>query len=715
MNTFPTFRHTAVVASFVLLVAAGLALPAPAGAQGAAVAETPDQITYPPLADFDVPKPRREVLDNGLVVLMVENHELPLVQGTALIETGSRFDPADRVGLAEVAGQVMSTATETLSSDELARLLEDRAATISSGVGTTSGSVSFDMLSANFAELFPVVADVLRRPAFDPEQLEIAKTAVAAEIARQNDDSTGIAFREAQEIVYGEGSPYARDVTYESLASIDRDALVDWHRRAVHPERVILALYGDFDPDQALALVRRELGDWQAGAGDTLTTPTVSQTPTPGIFEVVKTDVNQSTLVLGHLGVENDDPDYFAIQVLNEVLSGGDTSRLYREIRNERGLAYAVGGGVGGNWDYPGTASVVTMTKTETTEEALGALLTEVRDIRGDRPPTDAEVADAKERILSSFVFNFDQPSEVLQQQLLFEYYDYPRDWIETYPAKIEAVTPDQVRAAAREHLRPEEFTIVVVGNREGRDGDLSRFGTVTARDITIPEPPTERAEASEETMAGGRAMVAGLVEAMGGAAVVDAVEALRSTAQVQQQTPMGAMDLAVVVTSRFPDRMHQQLTLPQGQVTVVTTPEGAFAATPMGVQNMPPSQAAEQRREILRTPLALVQLRDDEGFSAVATGEHSLQVEVAGDVIDVEVDPETGLVASLGYRSMGPDGTPTATVESYSDWRDVGGGLMVPHGAVVTAAGEELARFTIESVEINPELPDDFFAQPEG
>lgn len=705
-----TVRPTAVLAA-ALLVTAGLALPASSSAQ--AVAERPEQITYPALPEFDVPEPRREVLDNGLVVLMVENHELPLVQGTALIETGSRFDPADRVGLAEVAGQVMSTATKELSSDQLARLLEDRAATISSGVGTTSGSVSFDMLSADFAELFPVVADVLRRPAFDPEQLEIAKTAVASEIARQNDDATGIAFREAQEIVYGEGSPYARDVTYASLAAIDRDAVVDWYVGAVHPERVILALYGDFDPDQALALIRQELGDWERGGGEPPSPPTVDQAATPGVFEIVKTDVNQSTLVLGHLGVENDDPDYFAIQVLNEVLSGGDTSRLYREIRNERGLAYAVGGGVGGNWDYPGTASVVTMTKTETTEEALQALLDEVRDIRGDRPPTDTEVAEAKERILSSFVFNFDQPSEVLQQQLLFEYYDYPRDWIETYAAKIEAVTPDQVRAAAREHLRPEEFTVVVVGNREGRDGDLSSFGTVTERDVTIPQPPTQRAEASEETVAGGQAMVESLVDAMGGAAVVDAVETVRSTAQVVQQTPMGTMDLAVVVTSQSPDRMHQRLTLPQGQVTVVTTPQGAFAATPMGVQDMPPSQVQEQRREILRSPLSLVQQRDREDFSAVATGEHSLQVEVAGDVIDVAIDPETGLVASLGYRSVGADGTPTETVESYSDWRDVGGGLLMPHGAVVTAGGEELARFTIESIEIDPELPDDFFARP--
>ena len=482
-----------VVVSFALTALAGAPFTDAAHAQAPTPAERPEELTYPPLADFDIPQPQRVELDNGMVVLLLEDHELPLVRATALVRTGDRLEPAGKLGLAGIIGTVLRTGgTEAMAPDELDDFLENRAASIESSIGEDQGRVTMSSLADDFPAVFRVFGDVLRRPAFAPERIQVALNQARAGVARQNDNPQSIVFRELRERVYGPQSPYARTPTYATLAAIERDDLVSWHRRDYRADRVVLGLVGDFETDEALALVREVFGDWRPPAGSEPppdgSGADLREEPDPGVFVAEKSDINQSNIALGHLGVRKDHPDFYALEVMNEVLSGGGSSRLFDQVRTKKGLAYADFGQVGSDWDHPGTTLVFTTTKVSTTGEAIQALLDEVRGMK-ERPPTDEEVARAKQSILTSFVFNVDQPGEVLEQQLTYEYFGYPLDRLAEYRERIEAVTADDVRRAA-EHLRPEELSIVVVGPAEGRDADLSEFGEVRELDISIPPPP---------------------------------------------------------------------------------------------------------------------------------------------------------------------------------------------------------------------------------
>ncbi|MGH9360707.1 MAG: M16 family metallopeptidase, partial [Thermoanaerobaculia bacterium] len=420
----------------------------------------------------------------------LEDHELPLIEATAIVRTGSRLEPAAKAGLAELTGQVLRTGgTRQRTGDQLDDLLESRAAVIETSIGETSGRATLSSLKQDFTDMLGLFAEVLREPAFDPAKLEVAKNLVVAEISRQNDDPLTILFREFEEVVYGPDSPYVRQPTYASVAAIGRDDLAAWHREHFHPDRTILGLVGDFRTAEALALVRKAFGDWPRGPAAAAAAFPFREPVPPGVFLIERPDLSQSSIAIGYLGIRKDAPDFYAVEVMNQVLSGSFASRLFANIRTKKGLAYAVSGSVGSQWDHPGTTTLFLTTKRETTGAAIAALLEEARNMVA-QPPDDEEVAKAKQSILNSFVFNSDSRRKVLQQQLTFEYYGYPLDWLSRYRRGIEAVTTAEVRAAAAKRLRPGEFAIMVVGPPEGRDRPLTDFGPVTAVDITIPEPP---------------------------------------------------------------------------------------------------------------------------------------------------------------------------------------------------------------------------------
>jgi zinc protease len=474
--------------TFAVLGALALLLIVPAGA-GAQVTRV-DQLKYPPLRAFEIPQPQRVVLDNGIVVMLIEDHELPLVEVTALVRSGARLDPASKVGLSSLASSVLRTGgTAKLPSDQLDDWLEGRAATIEAGTEDSVTRVAMTSLRQDFPDVLRVFGDVLRRPAFAADRLEVARNQAITAVSRQNENPTGIAFREFNKVVYGADSPLARTPTHATLRAVSRDDILTWHRQHFHADRVVLGLAGDFRTEEALALVRQVFGDWERGPAAPKTETPYRKQPSPGVFFAEKSGLPQSEVIMGHLGVRRDDPDYYALEVANQVLSGSFASRLFSNVRTRQGLAYSVVGGVYSGWEYPGTAALYLSTKKETTGAGIGALLKEARDIVRDAPPTDEEVAKAKQGLLNSFIFRSDSPRRVLSQFLSYEVYGYPLDWLSRYRAGIEAVTADQVRQAVARHLRPEEFTILVVGPSQGQDRPLTDFGKVTKVELTTAGP----------------------------------------------------------------------------------------------------------------------------------------------------------------------------------------------------------------------------------
>ena len=451
--------------------------------------DTVEQLAYPPLPDLHIPQPTRVVLDNGMVVFLLEDHELPTVHVSARIRTGSRLEPADKVGLASLTGTVMrSGGTATRTGDRLDDDLERKAASIETGIGVTAGSASMTCLSEDFPEVFAVFGDVLRNPRFDPGKLAIAKNQVMAGIARQNDDPGSILSREFAKLVYGKDSPYARVESYATINSISRQDLIDWHAKYFTPNRIILGLVGDFQTEQALDMVKRTFGTWPQG--ERFDDPIVPYQPstTRKVYYVEKSDMTQAKIVIGHLGLMRNHPDYHPVVIINQILSGSFGSRLFSSIRSQKGLAYDVNGGVGFGWDYPATASFSMSTKTDTTQAGIDALLEEARKIMETAPPTEKEINKAKASLLNSFVFSVDSPGKVLGKFLTYEYFGYPADWLVRFRTGIEQATGSQVRKAAHTHIKPDQFVIFIMGPRQGTAPALARYETVEELDISIPE-----------------------------------------------------------------------------------------------------------------------------------------------------------------------------------------------------------------------------------
>jgi len=475
-------RTTTITAA--CLVAAALSFPA--GAQ----VQRYTEIKSPALPAFTVPQPTTITLKNGLRVFLIEDHEIPTISVRALVRTGSFYEPQDKIGLARLTGSVQRTGgTTSMSGDQIDDFLESRAAFVETGIGGDSGSASMNCLKQNFDEVFKIFMDVLRNPAFAQEKLDLAKVQAAASIARRNDNVGGIANREIGRLVYGPTSPFVSLEEYATIGAITREDLVAWHQKYYHPNNMMLGVSGDFREADMRKAIENAFASWPKGPAFAAPPVTYRQTANPGVYFIEKPDVTQVNIAMAHLGIEQKNPDYFAVQVMNEVLGGGFSGRLVNSIRTKKGLAYSVGGGLGAAFNRPGLMRLAMQTKSASIYEAIAALKEEVGGIVTN-PPSDAEMKHAKDSILNSFIFNYDSRSGILAQQMSYAYYGLPANYLETYRSNIEKVTKDDVVRVAKKYVHPDDLTLLVVGRSSDFPKPLDSMGSVTPVDIAIPKRP---------------------------------------------------------------------------------------------------------------------------------------------------------------------------------------------------------------------------------
>jgi len=447
------------------------------------------QIKIPALAPFEPKQPKRIQLPNGMVIFLQEDKELPLIDGVARIRGGSRDEPLAKTGLTDIYAEVWRTGgTKSQTGDQLDDYLESRAAKVETDNDADSTTISLSCLKGDFDDVLKVFADLLREPEFREDKIDLAQREAFDSISRRNDEVSEIAGRESLKLAYGSQNPYARVAEYATIGAVTRQDLLDWHHARVQPNNIILGLVGDFDATAMEAKLRQVLGSWPKGP-EVKKTDITFQPAKPGYYLVNKADVNQSTIRMVELGIMRNNPDYYAVTVFNEALSGSFASRLVRDIRTARGLAYAVGGGIGSAFDHPGMVRLVVGTKSGSTVEAIQALYEDI-DGLAKNPISDDEIQRAKDSILNSFVFNFDTPDKVLREQMAYEFYSYPADFLQRYRAGIEKVTKADVARVAAKYLHRDQLAVLVIGNTAEFDKPLNSLGTVTNVDITIPPPP---------------------------------------------------------------------------------------------------------------------------------------------------------------------------------------------------------------------------------
>jgi zinc protease len=452
------------------------------------------QIPIPKLPEFKPQEPKRIQLPNGMVIFLQEDHELPLIDGTARIRGGSRSEPVSKVGMLDIYGEVWRTGgTKNQTGDDLDDFLEVRAAKVETGNTADSTAITWSCLKADFDDIFPVFTDILRNPEFREDKLDIVRKEYFDAISRRNDNVSEIASRESAKLAYGADNPYARVAEYATVAAVTRQDLLEWHRAHVHPNNIILGVVGDFDSAQMEARLRQAFGSW--ARGPQIAAPKIDFHPAkPGYYLIPKDDVNQSSIRMVELGTRRDDPDYYAITVFNEAFGGGFSSRLFKQLRTTQGLAYSVGGGVGTAFDHPGILRLSMGTKSQSTVEAIQGLYQQIDQLKTN-PITEEEIQRARDSILNSFVFNFDSPEKVLRERMSYEFYGYPPDFLERFRAGVEKITTADVARVPPKYLHKDQLAVLVVGNTTEFDKPLDSLGPVTKLDITIPPPPGEQPE----------------------------------------------------------------------------------------------------------------------------------------------------------------------------------------------------------------------------
>ena len=428
-------------------------------------------LKYPALKEIKIPEVATSTLANGVKLYLLENHELPLVSGFALVRTGNLFDPPEKIGLAEITGSVMRTGgTPGQTGDQLDELLEGMAASVESSIGETSGRVSFSALKENTEQVLAVFQQVLTAPEFRQDKIDLLKTQLRGAIARRNDEAGDVAGREFAETVYGKDTPYGWRIEYEHLDRIQRDDLVAFYRRYFFPANIMLVVSGDINTAEMRARLEKLLGGWKVEQPPVPPFPEVREKPSAGVYLAVKTDVTQTFFALGHLGGTLRDKNYAALEVMADILGGGFRSRLVRRVRTDLGYAYDVSAYWGANYTHPGIFTVSGSTKSASTTEALEVIRQEIEKMRSAEV-TDEELQAAKDAVLNSFVFNFDRPTKTLNRMVTQDYYGYPRDFLFQYQKAAAAVTKADILRVAKEYLKPQNFTIVAVG----KPGDFGR------------------------------------------------------------------------------------------------------------------------------------------------------------------------------------------------------------------------------------------------
>ncbi len=456
------------------------------------IALTPNSykdLEFPPLKEVQIPDYERYQLDNGMVVYLMEDHQLPLISGTTFIKTGSRLEPSEKIGLAELTGTIMRLGgTQEHPADRLNKILEDKAATVETSIGDTSGNASFNTLTEDLETVFQLFAEVLRSPAFPDDKIELAKQQFKSSIARRNDDPQAIADREFQKVIYGENSPYARTIEYQTINNINRQDLVNFYQQYFHPNNMILGIVGDFNAPAMKQLINDNFGDWQPIKQDINNNiPTANQKYENGLFFINQPQLTQSNIRLGHIGGQANEPDYPALTVLNGVLNGFG-GRLFNEVRSRQGLAYSVYGAWQVNYDYPGMFLAGGQTRSDATVPFIQSLKSEIEKIQNQRI-SEEELAYAKDSILNSFVFNFQKPRQTLSRLMRYEYFGYPLDFIFQYQKQVKATSIEDVQKAAQKYLQPSKIITLVVGNQKEIEPELRSLNTqITTVDITIPD-----------------------------------------------------------------------------------------------------------------------------------------------------------------------------------------------------------------------------------
>ena len=676
-------------------------------------------ITFPKLHDIKIPKVEQATLSNGIKVFLLQDDELPLINLQAMIKTGSVYEPADKIGLADITGAVLRTGgTKNHTGDEIDEILESIAAHVETWIGETSGGASMSVLKQDIDTGLDILADILMNPVFNEDKIELAKVEHRSVIARRNDQVNNIARREFNKLVYGPESVYARTTEYATINNINRDDLIKFYQQFYHPNNVRIAVWGDFKNKDMISKLEKVFKGWKKVDMNIPPAPEVDYTYRQTVNLIKKEDVNQTNIFIGHIGGERDEPDYFPMILANRILGIGFTSRLVKNVRSRLGLAYSVFGVYTADYDHKGILYIGCQTKSESTVKAIRAMLEEVKKMT-ENEVTDEELAVAKDSYLNSFVFNFDSKGEIVRRLMTYDYYGYPSDFLMKTKESIENVTKADILRVSKKNLKYDAMQILAVGNPADFDEPLSALGKVNEIDITIPVPKGEEApEANEATLSKGKELMAKGIQVLGGTEAFKSIKTMKWEGNMTAVTPQGEMEMGINTIMMMPDKIRANIQTPMGEMSQILNGDQAWIVSPQG-KRPAPDQMKEQIQTNLWHNVSYLYANADQERLKV---QHLGQEDVDGTSCEVLLitpkdtqsfklflDSETSMPVKMSFQGMTMMGSPAATEQMFSDFRGVGN-LKLPFKSVTNQDGNKAQEALASEILINVDVDENQF-----
>jgi zinc protease len=411
------------------------------------------------------PAAKRIVTDNGMIVLIQETHSLPVVNVQVIIKAGSIRDPEDKAGLAHLTAALLDEGTATRSSVQIAEAIDFIGGDLSSGAGDDYASASLRVLKKDITTGLELLSDILLHPSFPESELERKRQETLGELVAQEDEPGEVADKAFDNIVFGP-NPYHRPVegTPQTLPAIHREDVVQFYDDLYRPNNTIMAIVGDITETEVREWLKTYFGVWEKKAVSPPVVPPAVPLSGP-VVKLIDKDLTQANIVMGHLGIDRKNPDYYAVSVMNYILGGGGfSSRLMKDLRDNQGLAYSIGSHFQASI-YPGSFSVSLQTRNAAAQRAIDGVLSEIRRIR-TKPVTDREMEETKAFLIGSFPLRLDTSSKIANFLAQVEFYDLGLDYAERYPKLIGSVKKDDVQRVAQKYLDPDHLALVVVAKQ---------------------------------------------------------------------------------------------------------------------------------------------------------------------------------------------------------------------------------------------------------
>ncbi len=424
-------------------------------------------------AQADLRKAERLITKNGLTVVLLERNALPFITVHTAIKAGSYYDPREYPGLANITAHLLTEGTSDKSASEISEKIDFVGGSLSSGGGIDYSSASLTVLSKDRETGFELLSDILINPSFAEEEIERAKSQIKAGIISKADDPSTVATEAFNKILFGK-HPYSRPAEgdIQSVEKIEREDIVSFHNKFYRPNNTIMAVVGDINRKELVRLLNKYFGKWE----EKRTEFSVAKEPGPAgskRIKIIDKNITQANVEIGGIGMSRDNPDFYAAYVMNYILGGGGfVSRLVTEIRDNMGLVYSV-------YSYfnplkdKGPFKVGLQTKNSSAVQAINEVIRQLKNIK-DNGISEKELQDAKDHLIGSFPLKFTTNKKIASYLTYIEIHNLGLDYMERFPKIISDLTVDDINMAAGKYLDPENYLLVVVGNKE-KIGDLEK------------------------------------------------------------------------------------------------------------------------------------------------------------------------------------------------------------------------------------------------